>query len=130
MDFIPYYEIKSPKKAFEYQSIGVYTGLFFSINKYHSINLSINYYIKKYNKELINLNNHKQLYAISYYYTLAENVQLVNQLNYYSSRKKKNTLLNYQQYDKNGCLLLITKNWHIFFFYNINLKVLIIIIHY
>ncbi|MBI6521979.1 DUF560 domain-containing protein [Proteus mirabilis] len=109
----PYYEIKSPKKAFEYQSIGVYTGLFFSINKYHSINLSINYYIKKYNKELINLNNHKQIYAISYYYTLAENVQLVNQLNYYSSRKK-NTLLNYQQYDiKTGVYYLLPKNWQV-----------------
>ena len=87
MDFIPYYEIKSPKRRLSINLLGIYRAIF-SINKYHSINLSINYYIKKYNKELINLNNHKQLYAISYYYTLAENVQLVNQLNYYSSRQK------------------------------------------
>ncbi|HIH5504724.1 TPA: surface lipoprotein assembly modifier, partial [Proteus mirabilis] len=59
------------------------------------------------------LNNHKQIYAISYYYTLAENVQLVNQLNYYSSRKK-NTLLNYQQYDiKTGVYYLLPKNWQV-----------------
>ncbi len=118
----PYYEIKSPKKSFEYQSVGLYTGLFFYINKSHTINFTINYYVKKYNKELINLNNHKQIYAISYYYKLADNVQLVNQLNYYITRKK-NTLLNYQQYDiKTGVYYSLPKNWHISLFLQYQLK--------
>ncbi|WP_306423615.1 surface lipoprotein assembly modifier [Proteus terrae] len=113
---IPYYEIKSSREQYEYQAWGNETQLSYFINKKQTINLSLDYKIKKYQKTLNNLNSKRVSYSAYHNYYFNNGIHLVNQLNYQLDRKK-NTLLNYQLYGiKTGVYYPLSVNWHISLF--------------
>lgn len=118
----PYYEIKKSQTQYEYQSWGSETQFSYLINKKQTINLSLDYKIKQYQEALNNLNSHRVSYSANHNYYFNNGMHLVNQLNYQLSRKK-NTLLNYQQYGiKTGVYYPLSVNWHISLFLQYQFK--------
>ncbi|MCK9783269.1 surface lipoprotein assembly modifier [Proteus columbae] len=118
----PYYEIKKTPTQYEYQAWGSETQLSYLINKKQTINLSFDYKIKKYQKALNNLNSQQVSYSTNHNYYFNNKLRLVNQLNYQFGRKK-NTLLNYQQYGiKTGVYYPLSENWYISFFLQYQFK--------
>lgn len=118
----PYYEIKSSREQYEYQAWGNETQLSYFINKKQTINLSLDYKIKKYQKALNNLNSKRVSYSAYHNYYFNNGIHLVNQLNYQLDRKK-NTLLNYQLYGiKTGVYYPLSANWHISLFLQYQIK--------
>lgn len=118
----PYYEIKSSREQYEYQAWGNETQLSYFINKKQTINLSLDYKIKKYQKALNNLNDKRFSYSAYHNYYFNNGIHLVNQLNYQLDRKK-NTLLNYQLYGiKTGVYYPLSANWHISLFLQYQIK--------
>ena len=118
----PYYEIKKTPTQYEYQAWGSETQFSYLINKKQTINLSLDYKIKKYQETLKNLNNQRLSYSTNHNYYLNNRVNLVNQLNYQLGRKK-NTLLNYQLYGiKTGVYYPLSVNWHMSLFLQYQFK--------
>ncbi|WP_099073888.1 surface lipoprotein assembly modifier [Proteus alimentorum] len=118
----PYYEIKKSKTQYEYQAWGSEIQFSYLINKKQTINLSLNYKIKQYQEALNNLNSQQLSYSTNHNYYFNNGMHLVNQLNYQLSRKK-NTLLNYQQYGiKTGAYYPLSVNWHISLFFQYQFK--------
>lgn len=118
----PYYEIKKTPTQYEYQAWGSETQFSYLINKKQTINLSLDYKIKKYQETLKNLNTQRLSYSTNHNYYLNNRVNLVNQLNYQLGRKK-NTLLNYQLYGiKTGVYYPLSVNWHMSLFLQYQFK--------
>ena len=118
----PYYEIKKSQTQYEYQAWGSEIQFSYLINKKKTINLSLNYKIKKYQEALNNLNSQQLSYNTNHNYYFNNGMHLVNQLNYQLSRKK-NTLLNYQLYGiKTGVYYPLTVHWHISLFLQYQFK--------
>ena len=118
----PYYEIKKPQAQYEYQAWGSEAQFSYFINKKQTINLSLDYKIKKYQEALNNLNSRRLSYSTNHNYYFNNRIQLVNQLNYQLDRKK-NTLLNYQLYGiKTGVYYPLSVNWHISLFLQYQFK--------
>ncbi|NBM48173.1 surface lipoprotein assembly modifier [Proteus sp. G2666] len=118
----PYYEIKKPQAQYEYQAWGNEAQFSYFINKKQTINLSLDYKIKKYQEALNNLNSRRLSYSTNHNYYFNNRIQLVNQLNYQLDRKK-NTLLNYQLYGiKTGVYYPLSVNWHISLFLQYQFK--------
>lgn len=118
----PYYEIKKPQAQYEYQAWGNEAQFSYFINKKQTINLSLDYKIKKYQEALNNLNSRRLSYSTNHNYYFNNRMQLVNQLNYQLDRKK-NTLLNYQLYGiKTGVYYPLSVNWHISLFLQYQFK--------
>lgn len=118
----PYYEIKKAQTQYEYQAWGSETQFSYLINKNQTINLILDYKIKKYQEELNNLNSQRLSYSANHDYYFNNKIHLVNQLDYQLGRKK-NTLLNYQQYGiKTGVYYPLSVNWHISFFLQYQFK--------
>ncbi|CRL65590.1 surface lipoprotein assembly modifier [Proteus penneri] len=117
-----YYEIKKPQAQYEYQAWGNEAQFSYFINKKQTINLSLDYKIKKYQEALNNLNSRRLSYSTNHNYYFNNRMQLVNQLNYQLDRKK-NTLLNYQLYGiKTGVYYPLSVNWHISLFLQYQFK--------
>ncbi|EST57183.1 hypothetical protein K151_2986 [Proteus hauseri ZMd44] len=118
----PYYEIKKTPTQYEYQAWGSETQFSYLINKKQTINLSLDYKIKKYQETLKNLNTQRLSYSTNHNYYLNNRVNLLNQLNYQLGRKK-NTLLNYQLYGiKTGVYYPLSVNWHMSLFLQYQFK--------
>ncbi|XOY29869.1 surface lipoprotein assembly modifier [Proteus cibi] len=118
----PYYEIKKTPTQYEYQAWGSETQFSYLINKKQTINLSLDYKIKKYQETLKNLNTQRLSYSTNHNYYFNNRVNLVNQLNYQLGRKK-NTLLNYQLYGiKTGVYYPLSVNWHMSLFLQYQFK--------
>lgn len=84
----PYYEIKFSYDEYEYQSWGIYSEIFYPINKKHAINHSWNYKINKYRDDLINLNSKNLMIDINYSLFLNNNARLINKISYSFISKK------------------------------------------
>lgn len=118
----PYYELKAQYTQSEYQLWGLSLQLFLSIYKKHSTNINVDYKIKKYREEFINLNSNELSFYFTYKYKFNNYLLWVNQLNH-QKKHKKNHLLDCQEYDiKTGVNYQKVPQWDIAFFLSYKLK--------
>ncbi len=118
----PYYEIKKTPTQYEYQAWGNEIQFSYFINKKQTINLSLDYKIKKYQEALNSLNSQRVSYSANHNYYFNNRIHLVNQLNY-QLKRKKNTLLNYHLHGiKTGVHYPLSVNWHISLFLQYQFK--------